>query len=185
MNIKAKFILTVAIACIVTLPGNARKQGYRFKTPRENNVKGSGKSATATSVDILERLPDIDYVARRFPDMRICCADSLNIILSGYDKKRNSSKESFFIINESDENFEGVVVHIRYYTPDDRMLHSRNAIITTAIPSGETRKADLPSFDTQHSFYYYLSDSDPSRGNPYKVSIRPLFIILKPDVGVQ
>lgn len=185
MNIKAKYILAFAAACVLAIPGNARKQGYRFKTPKEKSVTASKKSDMTASVEILDRLPDIDYVARRFPDMRICSADSLNIILSGYDKKRNSSKESFFIINESDENFEGVVVQIRYYTPDDRMLHSRNAIITTVIPSGETRKTDLPSFDTQHSFYYYLSDSDPSRGNPYKVSIRPLVIILKKDVGGQ
>lgn len=98
-----------------------------------------------------------------------------NILLTGYDKKATSSKESFFIINNNSCSISGIEIEIIYSTDDGRRLHRRICKIEKEVPPGETIKTDIESWDTQHSFYYYLSDPPARRtAISYKVEMTPI-----------
>ena len=101
------------------------------------------------------------------------------VIFTGYDKKINSSTESFFIKNNSDRTLTGISLTIEYLTPDGRQLEKKNHLIKCQIPSGETRKQDIKSWDTQHSFYYIKSAPARSVGSPFTVKFIPTAIYLK------
>lgn len=166
----------------------ARKKSYRFKVTSEKSINNH-KSDKGTFIS--ESRPDSAYLQSIFPSSVIRFmtsgissenTDSMEtlhseIVFTGFDKKRNNSKESFFIINNSPEDITGAVVEITYHTIDGRMLHKRYATLSVTVPSGETRKIDLPSWDTQHSFYYLKSENDLSRGNPFDVTISPIAYI--------
>lgn len=101
------------------------------------------------------------------------------VVFSGFDKTLRSSKESFFIINNTDRTLTGVTLYIDYRTPDGRQLTKRFLKLTCAIPPGETRKADIPTFDTQHSFYYADSERPKRGGNPFTVTFDPVALYLR------
>lgn len=94
------------------------------------------------------------------------------IKFSGYDKKVSATRESFHISNNSCDTIKHITVKIDYLSVDGRQLHSRKADIETELPPGETRKADIRSWDTQKTFYYYRSQKPRSAATPYKVRFR-------------
>lgn len=101
------------------------------------------------------------------------------ITVTGYDKKSTSSKESFFIINESGEDLAGLEIEILYLTLDGRQLHKRKEKLSRTVPAGETIKMDIDGWDSQHSFHYRLSDSPKRRQSiPYEVKIKPVRLFL-------
>lgn len=87
----------------------------------------------------------------------------------GFDKKLTSSKESFFITNLTDRELRGITLYITYITPSGQMLDKRFVKLSCRIPAGETRKADISSFDTQKSFYYIKSDTPKRRAAVFDV----------------
>lgn len=91
----------------------------------------------------------------------------------GYDKEINSSQESFIIVNETDYEVTGFRVSIDYMDLRDRMLHSRDIERPCEIPPGESRKIDIPSWDTQKTYYYYLGNEPKKVATPYKVLFHP------------
>lgn len=101
------------------------------------------------------------------------------ITFTGFDKKINSSTESFFIQNNTDRTLTGITVTIEYLTPDGRQLEKRTHQIKCNIPAGQTRKTDLRSWDKQHSFYYIKSAPTRSSGSPFTVKFYPEAIYLK------
>lgn len=96
------------------------------------------------------------------------------ISFTGYDKNINSSKESFHVVNNSGFRITGMQLQIIYEDMEGRMLHSRKVSIKCDIPHAETRKTDIATWDTQHSFYYYLSNEPQKVSSPYQVKIIPL-----------
>ena len=103
------------------------------------------------------------------------------IVFTGFDKNQNNAKESFFIINKTDRELTGVSLYIEYITPDRRQLHKRFLKLTCSIPAGETRKADIQSWDTQKSFYYYKSNPSKRKGNPFDVKFDIIAYYLRAD----
>ena len=95
------------------------------------------------------------------------------IRFAGYDKEANSSKESFIIINESDYTLSGIRVNIDYMDMQDRMLHSREIERSCDIPAGESRRIDIPSWDTQKTYFYHLGNEPKKVATPYKVLFHP------------
>lgn len=87
----------------------------------------------------------------------------------GFDKKLTSSKETFFITNHTDRELRGITLYITYLTPTGQMLDKRFVRLSCRIPAGETRKADIDSFDTQKSFYYIKSDTPKRRAAVFDV----------------
>lgn len=93
--------------------------------------------------------------------------------ITGFDKKADATKESFFITNTTDRRLVGMDFTITYLTSGNKQLHSRHVDIDCDIPPGETRKFDIKSFDTQKSFYYHKSQAPlRKQASPFKISIQ-------------
>ncbi len=103
-----------------------------------------------------------------------------DIHFSGYDKKATSDKESFFVTNRTDRKLCGIDITILYQTTDGRLLHRRIEKINCEILPGETEKIDIPSWDSQKSFHYYLSPPPKRRiSTPYVVQFETESIHLR------
>ena len=54
-----------------------------------------------------------------------------------------------------------------------RMLHSRDYDIKCLIPSKQTRKIDIPTWDKQKTYYYYLGNKPKKIATPYNRQYHP------------
>lgn len=105
-----------------------------------------------------------------------------DVVFSGYDKKRSSDKESFFVTNKSDRVLTGINLYITYKDSYGRQLHKQFLKLLCNILPGETNKIDIRSWDTQRSFYYVKSEDNPKKGSPFTVEFDPVTIYLRfPD----
>ncbi len=98
------------------------------------------------------------------------------IVLSGYDKTLAATRESFFVTNTLDSaTVVWLAATIDYLDTAGRQLHRRRATMRCAIPAGQTRRIDIPSWDRQHVYYYRASE--PRRrvqaaASPFDVAIK-------------
>ncbi len=101
------------------------------------------------------------------------CQAIVNLVsFSGYDKSLSANKETFLVVNDSPAALSGLRLTIGYFDLSGRQLHQREVVIERDLPSGSTRMVDIPSFDTQKSYYYYKSKVPRKSATPYKVTIR-------------
>lgn len=170
---------------------STRKEGYRMSVGKEKQK--SGKSTKKNPERRQEREspaagspeePDTTMVEGSFMVASQCerCNNGYRleqISFSGYDKNQNSDKESFFITNNTDRTLTAISLYVDYATPDGRQLHRRFLKLRCAIPAGETRKADIQTWDTQHSFYYIKSNPSRHVGNSYTVTFDPIAYYLR------
>lgn len=158
--------LIVMLIVSQTMILHARKTGYRHSSRETKSDKEvemiSGSFMVASDCKTCNNGYEMDML--RF---------------SGYDKKRTSKKESFFITNETDRTVTGITLYIEYLTPEGKQLHKKFMKLDCNIPAGETRKAEIPSWDTQNSFYYLKSETAPKSGSPYEVIIDPVAFYLR------
>lgn len=101
------------------------------------------------------------------------------ITFSGYDKPRRSALETFFITNNTDRTLNGVTLYIDYRTLDGRQLDKKYIRLICNIPPGETRMADIKSWDKQKAFYYEKSEGGKNGGTPYTVIFDPVAYYLR------
>lgn len=92
------------------------------------------------------------------------------ISFSGFEKPQSSMLESFFITNSTDRTLTGVTLYIEYLDAQGRQLHKRFLRLSCDVPPGETRRAELKSWDKQNTFYY--RDSAPSRRQGASFTVR-------------
>ncbi len=105
--------------------------------------------------------------------LRTVCSDSVSVSVKGYDKPLRSRRETFFIVNaDTALTVERACLTITYFDMDGRMLHRRSENLDCEVPALETRRVAIPSWDTQRTFFFHLSDP-PARavGTPYQVTI--------------
>ena len=100
--------------------------------------------------------------------------DLKKCIFSGYEKESNSNLETVLLTNPTEYLIKGFKVMIEYLDMQGRMLHSRELTQICDVPSEETRKFDVKSWDTQHTYYYHLGNSPKKVATPYNVSFIPL-----------
>lgn len=114
--------------------------------------------------------PSVSY------DTIFTAADSTVLSFNGYEKTLRSSRESFFITNRTDSLIDRLTVELTYLDMQGRMLDRRTADIDLTVAPGETRKADIRSWDTQNVMYYYRSPRprSSSQATPYRLKIRLL-----------
>lgn len=96
------------------------------------------------------------------------------ITFAGYEKEPGSSLESFILINSSDQTVTAFKVRIDYMDMKNRMLHSRIVSEPCNVPPSESRRFDIKSWDTQHTYYYHLGNAPKRIATPYKVSFTPV-----------
>lgn len=159
----------------------AQKVGYKMKKAAKKETRKS-----VSSIEITDSLSSTDdnmasgsfMVASQCPT----CNNGYNIgqvVFTGFDKNQNNAKESFFIINNTDRTLTGVAFYIDYRTLDGRQLTKRFIKLDCDIPAGETRKADIRSWDTQRSFYYHKSVPSKRRGNAFDITFDPIAYYLR------
>lgn len=146
------------------IKGEAKKIGFRFPAKESKEEKKEKLTAGSFKIDLSSETEG-DYADK--------------IIFSGFDKKLNSSSESFFITNNTDRVLTEVEVSIEYLTPDGRQLHKSFHEVKCDIPAGETRKIDIKSWDSQHSFYYVKSAPSRGTGSPFIVRFSPVACYLR------
>lgn len=104
-------------------------------------------------------------------DTIVAPADSL-IRLSGYDKTLRANRESFFVTNGLPDSVTVIELCLTFDYMDlsGRQLHRLTRTVKCDVPSGQTRNLSVPSWDRQHTFYYYMSPA-PRRvqATPYMV----------------
>jgi uncharacterized repeat protein (TIGR02543 family) len=77
---------------------------------------------------------------------------------------------------------EQVNVTFTYFDMQERMLHKETRTINCDIPSGETRKISVRSWDSNNAFHYYRSQAPLRRQSTrYKVSSLVNYLIVAPQ----
>lgn len=169
------FCLPVFAAIVLTTfsicPARGRKIKQALKIIREDTCMTYDQSGLHHRQDTIGIYVGKSDSILYFKDGKESIFIASSIKFTGYDKNLASTKESFHIINGSGLDIKSMFVKIMYKDMSGRMLHSREISINEEIPCGETRKVDIPSWDTQKTFYYYLSTRPKRIAAPYKISI--------------
>lgn len=162
-------IATILTAMAMSPNANARKIKTRHTLPKETakNQKDFASGNSTGKENILSQESDsIVFSERIAPGIRFY----------GFDKTVGSSIESFFISNGLEETLTGLEVEITYTDMKGRQLHKRVVHIDCDIPSGETMRTDIKSWDNQKSFYFHQSVKPKRQATPFDVIIRPLSV---------
>lgn len=103
----------------------------------------------------------------------ICNVAATDIRISGFDKPLSSRKETMLVSNYTDREISGLKIRFTYTDTRNRMLHEEVKEIRVTIPVGETRRIEIPSWDTQQSFYYSKSR------RPRTANVTPFDVVCK------
>lgn len=103
-------------------------------------------------------------------------ADSVSV--AGFEKPLRAMKETMFVTNNSAEPIADVGLDIVYTDIKGRMLHRAAHFLEVSIPPGETRRVEIPSFDSSGLFYYRLSPvpARATNATPFDVKVTVTFI---------
>lgn len=168
MNVWLKNIITVLVAIIAVFPAESRKKGFRLEVEKTSKSDKEEEEMVRGSFMVASGCQDCNngYTISQ-------------ITFTGYEKPQQSATETFFITNGTDRTMSGVTLYIDYRMPDGRQLHKRFVRLTCNIPPGETRLADIPSWDKQKSFYFEKSAPSKKGGTPYRVTFDPVAFYLR------
>ncbi len=177
------FFLTIMLALISSAEMEGRKTGYKFKIGNESKIK----RGSLNSGNVIVSEEEADSIKQESGSFMVVSGSKTcnngysldQVVFTGFDKTQSNSKESFFIINNTDRELTAVSLYIDYRTPDGRQLTRRFIRLSCAIPPGETRNVSIPSWDTQRSFYYHKSRKTGKGGNPFDVVFDPIAIYLR------
>lgn len=155
-------LLTSAVFASFT-EAAARKKGIKLNVRKESKADLEEESMSLGSFMVASECTDCNngYTLSQ-------------VAFSGYDKPQQSNSETFFITNNTDRRMSGISLYIEYRTEDNRQLHKRFFKLTCDIPAGETRMAEVESWDKQRSFYYIKSNASKKGGTPYVVIFDPV-----------
>lgn len=163
---KKSILLSLSIFVLITLPIGAKKIKNSFYIGKETKLKNNTPKNLFSGRNIV--LTDtLHYSEEGIKSL-------YSVKFSGYDKEVNSYLESFIITNPSEFTITGYEVRIDYLDLQDRLLHSKNVKELCEIPPKESRRIDIKSWDTQHTFYYYLGNEPKKVATPFKVIFTPI-----------
>lgn len=155
MKAHRSHILTIILLSATCLAG-AKKTGYNLEVPTDSIAET--QSMAAGSFMVASQCEDCNKGYR------------LNqIMLFGFDKPLKSKIETFFIRNNTDRTLSGITFYITYKTMKGTMLHKKFYRLSCVIPPGETRQAEIPTFDRQRSFVYHKSALPKTQCTPFDV----------------
>lgn len=153
-------LAAIAFFVVMSTAGNLSARRIRtahkvLKAPAESSIPGSFPERVVLKADTTLEWKSI---AER-------------IRFSGFDKTPSSNKESFFITNSTDSTLHGMSVEIEYTDLNGRELHRRSMDIECDIPSSDTRRVDIPTWDLQHAFRHYRCAATRRPTTPFRVSV--------------
>lgn len=132
--------------------------GFQLFADRKNSIRPRLKVAPA---DVVNEPALLDTIV----------ADSGVVRFSGYEKTLRSNRETFFVTSLVDREIAAVGFRISYFDSSGRLLHKVSHRKYVAIPPGETRRIDIPSWDKQFTFYYAGSPVPRVSAIPYNITI--------------
>lgn len=101
--------------------------------------------------------------------------------ITGYEKPREASRETFFVRNLTDRYIDGIELEITYFTTGGEELHRRTIDVAAQLPAGERRMLSIKSWDVNRMFYYHINVPNTSRqATPYRVIIKPKRLYVRP-----
>lgn len=170
--------ITAAILLMSMLFIPAPLHGKKVKTSLKVEKRSRSKKETAAKASQqfegipVEILPDgYAVMANGEAKDTITWLQPSDIVIAGYDKPANASRESIHLINSSSHTIQAIRLNITYSDMQGRMLHRRTVTSQCMVPGGETRKIDFPTWDSQKSYYYYLGQEPKKIATPYSVAI--------------
>lgn len=178
------FAVIAAVILFTSVPADGKKLRHKLKVKTENKVSNSREKNKASADSTIRKgeawlKVNADSICnsdsgeeRIFDEDRQAILRSISF--AGYDKQATSTRETFHIVNRSPLTLRKAEVEIVYLDMQKRMLHKRKVTVFCTVPAGETRKTDIRSWDSQYSFYYYLSNPPRRVAAPYQVEIHPL-----------
>ncbi len=103
-------------------------------------------------------------------------ADS--IAVDGFEKPLRSMRESMTIHNNTSRTVEAVELDMVYTDTGGRMIHRARHTVSAAVPAGESRRIDVPTFDSSATFYYRHSKRPryTSHATPFDVDVTVIYI---------
>lgn len=158
---------TALMLVIAPLQSSARKVTVKYKRDKKEKTSDEEGEMVRGSFMVASQCEDCNKGYRL-----------QQIEFTGYDKPGRTASESFFITNRTDRTMSGVTLYIDYRTPDGRQLHKQFLKLSCDIPPGETRRAEIKSWDTQRSFHYELS-APGRRTQAFRVTFDPVAYYLR------
>lgn len=147
---------------------SARKTGYKLTVDKSSKADTEEQQMSKGSFMVSSQCTDCNNGYK-----------ISQIVFTGYEKPQSSATETFFITNNTDRTMTGITLYIEYLTTDNRQLHKKFVRLSCNIPPGETRLADIPSWDKQKSFHYEKSSHSKRGGIAYKVIFDPVSFYLR------
>lgn len=170
---KHRFLLLLCLILFVSGITPARKIRHSLKIEKEAKKPETGK-------ELLEGIEVTLKDSLNSTQMPIEWLGKLKkVSFAGFEKEANSNKESYILVNPTDLNICGYKVKIDYLDMQGRMLHSQMVTERCDVPPGESRKFDIKSWDSQHTYYYYLGNEPKKVATPFKVSFHPIAYWIK------
>ena len=161
-------LLIFAFVFIPEMQGKKIRSNLRIDKSRADVLQRNDKVSIGTEINLTDTAtyenPEIEELVKR---LRI-------IDFAGYDKEPNSDKESFILVNKSNETIKGFLVRIDYLDMKGRMIHSREIKEECLVPSEESRRFDIRSWDKQRTYFYYLGNEPKKVATPFQVKFIPL-----------
>ncbi|MBP3738116.1 MAG: hypothetical protein J6I72_03595 [Muribaculaceae bacterium] len=145
-------LLTLLMATMVTARTKTTQAGLRTAHILVEPIPATVADSTATSAT--------------------ASVDQNLITLRGFNKRKGDARESFLITNNASHRISNPRITLRYSTLDGGMIHERTVTVPIALNPGETRMAEVKTFDVQHTFYYYAGPAPRKNATPFKVAFR-------------
>lgn len=98
----------------------------------------------------------------------------------GYEKTLRATKETLFIENLSDSTITALSLSIEYLDTNGRQIHHRSIKQPVEIPSRQTRRIDIKSWDTQKTYYYVKGERPRKSATPYDIKIKTDTLYIRP-----
>lgn len=148
----------------------ARKIKTRHSIPKETRSSSAIDTAAVSGIVTISIVSD---------SIAFCDTVRPAVRFYGFDKTITSTQESFFISNGLDKAIKSLEILITYSDMKGRQLHKRTVSLDCDIPSGETKRTDIKSWDTQKSFYYHKSLKPKRQSTPFDVHLDIISVTLR------
>ncbi len=106
--------------------------------------------------------------------------DSLSVRFYGYEKTLRATKETIFVLNAAGRDASEIRFTIVYLDAAGREIHRRRVARRADFRAGQPLRLDIPSWDTQKTFYFAGGPRPRVAATPFSVKIIPDTIILLP-----
>lgn len=145
-----------------------------------NSIPAAAQNTTRKN---LKTYPKALAKEKNLPDtLHLPATDS--IFLSGYEKAQSSTKETFFVTNNSSCDIEKIHVTLTYTDIRGSILHKRDIDLELDLSAGETRHVSQKFWDPHKLWYYVGTQSKPNAySTPFDVSYKIAYAIKKANKG--